>query len=88
MRDGYQFTDYNTVLNAFNYKNMVDLANMAEVLNKPEDVEKYRELAKIQKEALNRELFDPNVNHFVDGVGVDHYAAHANFFPGRSGRCH
>ena len=81
MRDGYQFTDYNTVLNAFNYKNMVDLANMAEVLNKPEDVEKYRELAKIQKEALNRELFDPNVNRFVDGVGVDHYAAHANFFP-------
>lgn len=81
MRDGYQFTEVNTVINAYNYRDMVDLANIAQVLNKSEDVKKYKELASTQKEAINKQLFDSSVNRFRDGLGVNHYASHANFFP-------
>jgi alpha-L-rhamnosidase len=80
MRDGYQFTQTNTVINAYNYRDMIDLAKIAEVLNKPEDVKKYTELAAKQKEGINKHLFDSSVNMFRDGLGVNHYASHANFF--------
>lgn len=80
-RDGYHFTDINTVINSFNYAAVEALARMAEVLGEEEDTRHYEEMASKLRRAINRHLYDPAVRRFRDGKGVSHYALHATAFP-------
>jgi alpha-L-rhamnosidase len=80
-RDSYRFTPVNTVINAFHYKAISDLASIAGVLGEEEDARRYAELARRQHRAINEHLFDPATGRFRDGQGVDHHALHANAFP-------
>jgi alpha-L-rhamnosidase len=81
MRDRFVFTTTNTVINAFNYRALSDLANIAGALGKTDDVTHYEDLAAKEKEGIANELFDTSVNHFRDGAGVNHNSEHANIFP-------
>jgi len=80
-RDGYVFSDINTVVNAFHYKSLLDLADIAEALGK--DAEHADLVARARKvyASFNEKLFDAERGVYVDGEGVDHASLHANMFP-------
>lgn len=86
-RDGYvsNETDYNTVVNAFHYAAATDMAKIAEVLGKTEDVQYYSGLAATIKQGMEK-LYVESEKRFADGMSengvlTEHYAQHASFFP-------
>jgi alpha-L-rhamnosidase len=84
-RDGYEFTEYNTVVNAFNYKSLHLLANIADVLDRSDEAEQFRKKANQSQNAINTLLLDPERRIYRDGLESTHSAAHANFFPAAFG---
>lgn len=80
-RDGYEMVPYNTVVNAFYYRNLLLVSRIAKVLGFEEDYRFYEKKAAKVKEAMNRLLVDNNRGVFVDGIGSDHASLHANMFP-------
>lgn len=80
-RDGYVFTDYNTVVNAFYYRNMVIMSEFAKVLGKTQEAIDFKLRALKAKKAINEKMFDPKRGVYVDGIGTDHAALHANMLP-------
>ncbi|MDP5228876.1 MAG: sulfatase-like hydrolase/transferase [Cellulophaga sp.] len=80
-RDGYVFKDYNTVVNAFYYQNMVIMAEFARVLGKTDEALEFDIRALKAKKALNEQMFDKKRGVYVDGIGTDHAALHANMLP-------
>lgn len=86
-RDGYETeeTDYNTVVNAFHYAAASALSEIAGVLGKTDDAERYSELAEKIKTGMEK-LYVGSENRYSDGMKADgtlrtHYAQHASFFP-------
>lgn len=80
-RDGYVFTDYNTVINAFYYKNMKIMAEFATILGKTAEAIAFELRALKAKKALNKQMFDFERGVYVDGIGTDHASLHANMLP-------
>lgn len=80
-RDGYEMVPYNTVVNAFYYRNLVLFTRIAEVLGFTEDSRFYEEKAAKVKEAINHLLVDESRGIYVDGIGSAHASLHANMFP-------
>jgi hypothetical protein len=80
-RDGHVFADVNTVVNAFHYRCLRMLADVAGALGK--DAEREDLLARARKvhASFNEKLFDPDRGVYVDGEGVEHASLHANMFP-------
>lgn len=79
--DGYDFKDFNTVVNACHYKSLVDMAKIAEALNKQDDAKFYRQRADKVMAAMNEKMFDTKRGLYVDGIGSAHASLHANLFP-------
>ena len=80
-RDGYQFKDVNTVVNAFHYKTLLQMADIATALNKPADAAEYLKKAKTVKRVFNTILFNAQRGVYVDGEGSNHASLHANMMP-------
>tara|TARA_R110002049_G_scaffold46487_1_gene135106 strand:- start:37363 stop:39867 length:2505 start_codon:yes stop_codon:yes gene_type:complete len=80
-RDGYVFTEINTVVNAFHIKAVEQMAEMAHALGNRDDEEFFHEHAKRARDAFQTKLFDEDSGVYRDGVGTDHNSIHANFFP-------
>ncbi|KAF0095990.1 MAG: alpha-L-rhamnosidase [Puniceicoccaceae bacterium 5H] len=80
-RDGYVFEDINTVVNAFHYHALRQMADLAEAVDRDEDAAFLRERAAQVKAAFNRLLLDPERGVYVDGLGTEHASLHANMFP-------
>jgi hypothetical protein len=80
-RDGYVFADINTVVNAFHYRSLRMMADIAGALEKEQERQLFRARADEVREAFNRKLFDPERGVYVDGEGVAHASLHANMFP-------
>ncbi len=80
-RDGYVFKDYNTVVNAFFYQNMVIMAEFADVLGKTQESFDFELRALKAKKAINDKMFDTKRGVYVDGIGTDHASLHANMLP-------
>lgn len=79
--DGFVFTDINAVVNAFHYRTLVLMAQIAETLGKAEDHKFYNERAAKLKQSFNKHLFDKKRGVYVDGIGTNHASLHANMFP-------
>ena len=79
--DRYIFSDINTVVNAFHYRNLVLMAKIANLLGKTEDEAFFKERSVLLKTSFNKKLLDKESGLYIDGEGVDHSAFHANFFP-------
>lgn len=79
--DGFVFTDINTVVNAFHYKALTLMAQIAEALGETNDRKFYDERAKKLKQSFNKYLFDKRRGVYIDGIGTDHASLHANMFP-------
>lgn len=81
LRDGYVFTDVNTVINTYNERSLRDLGRIAAVLGHEEEAEAFTRLADASAKAINRYLFDVDAGVYRDGLGVDHHALHASIYP-------
>ncbi|MEO9323355.1 family 78 glycoside hydrolase catalytic domain [Nocardioides sp. C4-1] len=84
-RDGYQFRQYNTVINSIYYRAARDMAAMATVLDKPADAALYTEQADRLRAQINARLYDAATGRYDDGmdaggVRTGHFSVHASAF--------
>ncbi|MDR1865962.1 MAG: family 78 glycoside hydrolase catalytic domain [Bacteroidales bacterium] len=79
--DGFVFTDYNTVVNAYHYEALRLMSAIAGVLGNGEDEAQYAREAQRVREQVNRLLLDPKKGYYRDGIETDHSSLHANMFP-------
>lgn len=79
-RDGYDMRDVNTVPNAFHYKNLTLMADIASLLGHTEDAAFFRAKSILVRDTFNRLLFDRVRGVYVDGEGSSHASLHANMF--------
>ena len=80
-RDGYVFTDYNTVVNAFHFYALKCMGEIAGALGKKEDATFFKSQADKVRESIMENMFDKEKGVFVDGIGTGHSSLHANMFP-------
>ena len=80
-RDGYVFTDINTVVNAFHYWNLVLMEKIAHVLGKQKDEKFFQKRASLVKQSFNQLLLDKKRGIYRDGEATSHASLHANMFP-------
>jgi hypothetical protein len=79
--DRFVFSDINTVVNAYHYRNLVLMEKIADVLNKTEDKRFFEKKASLVKSSFNEKLLNKKTKLYTDGEGVQHSALHANMFP-------
>lgn len=79
--DRFVFSDINTVVNAFHYRNLVLMAEIARVLEKEKDATWFQERAKLVRGSFNALLLNRESGLYTDGEGVAHSSLHANMFP-------
>lgn len=79
-RDGYVFTDINTVVNSYHYYTLTLMAHIAGVLNNGDKSFFISRATKV-KNSILANLFDKRRGIFVDGIGTDHSSLHSNMFP-------
>ena len=77
-RDGFVFTEVNAVVNAFYYRNLLQIAEFALALHKPGDAGFYGHRARDVRKAYNDAFFDAKRGVYRDGIGTDHASLHAN----------
>ena len=77
-RDGFVFTEVNAVVNAFYYRNLLQVAEFALALHKPDDAGVYGHRARDVRKAYNDAFFDAKRGVYRDGIGTDHASLHAN----------
>lgn len=78
--DGFVYTTYNAVINAYYYKNLVVMQKIAQVLRKSSDANMYAAKAKQVWNAYQQVFIDP-VNGLVkDGDQTNHSSLHSNMF--------
>ncbi len=80
-RDGFVFMPYNTVVNAFYYKNMLIMAEFANILGKKSEAIAFTTKAEKVKKTINSKLFDAEKGYYIDGEGTEHASIHANMMP-------
>ncbi|XNL82411.1 glycoside hydrolase family 78 protein [Actinomadura madurae] len=80
-RDGYVFTEVNTVVNACQYAAFTAMADIADVLGKTADARTWRGRAGKLAAAMRERLLDASNGRFLDGAGTTHSAQHATAYP-------
>ncbi len=76
--DGFVFTDYNAVVNAFHYKALIDMAKLAAALGKTEDATVFTQHANETYQAFQSLLWDTARHVYRDGIDTDHASLHTN----------
>lgn len=79
--DFFVFEDYNTVVNAYHYLTLENMAGIAAALGKTEDAASWKKAADEQKASFNKAFFNRKAGNYRDGIGTDHSALHSNMFP-------
>jgi hypothetical protein len=80
-RDHFDFRDVNTVVNAFYYKTLVQMADLAGAIGRENEAAGYRKKAAAVRAVFNKVFFDPRRGVYVDGEGSRHASLHANMMP-------
>lgn len=80
-RDGFEFCDVNTVVNALHHRTLVLMARIARVLDRQTDAERFSSEAERVCRRFNDVLFDEARGVYVDGEGSAHVSQHGNLFP-------
>jgi len=78
--DGFVFSTYNAVVNAYYYKSLLVMKLLATDLGKTDDAAMFDKKAKAFKIAYKKAFFDPSRNVFKDGKETDHASLHTNVF--------
>lgn len=79
--DGFVFTDYNAVTNAYHYEALKLMAQIAGVLNLKDEFVYYQKEAAAFLPRFNKQFFDAKRGYYIDGDTTDHASLHANMFP-------
>ena len=79
--DAFEFTDFNTVVNAYHFEALRLMSEIADVLNKTSDRDEYAKQAARVKQQFNRLLLDNRKGYYKDGIDADHSSLHSNMFP-------
>lgn len=79
-RDGHEMLPNNTVTNAFIYKGFTLMSEIARVLGKEADRERFTGSAIRLKSAMDLKVKSAN-GWYVDGIGSTHTSAHSLFIP-------
>lgn len=77
-RDGYDMVEINTVVNAFHYRNLIVMSEIAGCLGKAIDSLLYMNQAEKVRKAFNEKLFDAEKGVYLDGELSGHASLHAN----------
>ncbi|MEH6307556.1 family 78 glycoside hydrolase catalytic domain [Olivibacter sp. CPCC 100613] len=78
--DGFVFTDFNTVVNAYYYKALADMGKLAYALGKADEGHFYAEKANKVYRAFQKYFFRKDRGNYQDGIGTDHASLHSNMF--------
>lgn len=78
--DGFVYNNYNAVVNAYYYRNLVLMEKIALALNKPEDAENYARKRAGVYNAFQKVFRDPATGLIRDGDSTEHTSLHANMF--------
>lgn len=79
--DGFVFTDYNAVTNAFHYEVLKQMADIAGVIGNREDADFYKQQAEAFKKRYNQLFFNKKKGVYQDGISTEHASLHGNMFP-------
>ena len=79
-RDGFEFRPANAVANAFYYRNLTEMSEMAGALGRQEESARYLAMARRVKAAYREKFLSRDTGLFVDGEGSRHSSLHANAF--------
>ena len=77
-RDGFVFKPVNAVVNAFHYRNLNEMRDIAEALGMADDAAFFGERARMVRESYDRAFFNAATGLYVDGEGARHSSLHAN----------
>ena len=80
-RDGYEFKEVNTVVNAFHLAAVSKMAEIAHAVGNEADAKTYKERFTKTLESFNKQLLIADKGIYRDGTGTNHASSHANFFP-------
>ena len=78
--DHYHLSDYNTVVNAFHYRALQILQQMAELTARTSEAEQLKAECEKLYNDFNANFFDSERGLYRDGIGIDHHSLHANHF--------
>ncbi|MES2808715.1 MAG: alpha-L-rhamnosidase C-terminal domain-containing protein [Bacteroidota bacterium] len=78
--DGFVFTKYNPVVNAYYYRALIIMQKIAADLGKPDDARYYAQKAIALKKAFHKTFFDTQQGIYVDGESTKHASLHTNMF--------
>ncbi len=78
--DNFDFREYNSVVNAFHYKALTAMSEMAAAVGKSGESLQYRERAALVKNSFNKAFFNQEKGIYLDGIGSEHASLHANMF--------
>jgi alpha-L-rhamnosidase len=79
-RDGFVFTEYNTVINAWSYRAYADMAELATALGNAADAQTWSGIAERLRAAINERLYDAAAGAYNDGLTSTHKAVHSSVF--------
>ena len=77
-RDGFVMKESNAVVDAFNCRNLKEMADIAAALGKADDAADYQKRHAEAKARFLADFFDAKTGLFVDAKGVSHSSLHAN----------
>ena len=77
-RDDFEFREVNAVVNAFHYRNLLAMADIAEAIGRKSDAETFKEQARETYDAFQRVFFDSGRGLYLDGESASHASIHAN----------
>lgn len=79
--DNYERKDYNTVVNAFYYRALVLMSQIAKATSHTDDAALFETKAEKVKKKFNEDFFDKVSKIYFDGIGSRHASIQANLFP-------
>lgn len=79
--DYFVFKDVNTVVNAYHYRALCLMSQIANAIGEFADAAFYAERADKFKTSFNTLLFNDENGSYRDGIGTDHSALHSSMFP-------
>lgn len=78
--DGFEYTDYNAVVNAYHYETLKCMAKIYEALGRTAESEEMKAKSEAFAAAYNAAFLDTTEGIYRDGVGSAHSSLHANMF--------
>ncbi len=78
--DGFVYNDYNSVINAYYYHDLILMKQIAVLLGKNNDAAFYENKAKEVYQSFQEVFRDPKTGLIKDGDSTDHTSLHANMF--------